>query len=332
MSESVRYASGEVPEVGDRVVCTEEQFKGDNWCSKYGDENTVVRLPGGGWIEIDKVTSMGANHRALAKWFSKKTESNCSETPNSSTDWQPFDGTFRAGVVRIRKKPVEVAAMRYDGTMESFNAIHEWMGPDSDPNHPNLGYQGTDDEPGKFGIKTLEGRITASPGDWIIKGVMGEFYPCKPDVFIATYDITHQRPAAAPEPVAPAAPAPQAGSVERRDHSLIAANNELLKLSAAEIIEAQPRLSIGTKARNAARDIDQLLADYDAMKQRCEAAEGLVADLRHQSKFISHSLEERNKDALRLQDQLTTLTAERDALQKRLDAIAAAVGGAKGGA
>lgn len=37
-------------------------------------------------------------------------------------------------------------------------------------------------------ISTLEGIMHASPGDWIIKGVKGEFYPCKPDIFEATYE------------------------------------------------------------------------------------------------------------------------------------------------
>jgi hypothetical protein len=37
-------------------------------------------------------------------------------------------------------------------------------------------------------ISTLEGTMTASPGDWIIRGVKGELYPCKPDIFAATYD------------------------------------------------------------------------------------------------------------------------------------------------
>ncbi len=37
-------------------------------------------------------------------------------------------------------------------------------------------------------IQTLEGEITASLGDWIIKGIQGEFYPCKPDIFEATYE------------------------------------------------------------------------------------------------------------------------------------------------
>lgn len=38
-------------------------------------------------------------------------------------------------------------------------------------------------------IPTLEGTMTASPGDWIITGVKGERYPCKPDIFEATYDL-----------------------------------------------------------------------------------------------------------------------------------------------
>jgi hypothetical protein len=43
-------------------------------------------------------------------------------------------------------------------------------------------------------IHTLEGRMEARPGDWIIKGINGEFYPCKPDIFAATYDEANTRP------------------------------------------------------------------------------------------------------------------------------------------
>lgn len=39
-----------------------------------------------------------------------------------------------------------------------------------------------------YDIGTLEGTMHASPGDWIIRGVAGEFYPCKPDIFAATYE------------------------------------------------------------------------------------------------------------------------------------------------
>jgi hypothetical protein len=45
-----------------------------------------------------------------------------------------------------------------------------------------------DDESGALFIPTLEGEMRADVGDWLIKGVAGEFYPCKPDVFAATYE------------------------------------------------------------------------------------------------------------------------------------------------
>lgn len=40
-------------------------------------------------------------------------------------------------------------------------------------------------------IPTLEGDMTAQPGDWIIRGIKGEFYPCKPDIFSQTYEPVH---------------------------------------------------------------------------------------------------------------------------------------------
>ncbi|MDE2469106.1 MAG: hypothetical protein KGL35_10290, partial [Bradyrhizobium sp.] len=83
----------------------------------------------------------------------------------------------------FRKKPVEIEAWKFEGGWENarkFCAISEhisWceMGDGSDPL-------------GEIEIETLEGRMTARPGDWIIKGVKGEFYPCKPDIFEATYE------------------------------------------------------------------------------------------------------------------------------------------------
>lgn len=43
-------------------------------------------------------------------------------------------------------------------------------------------------------IETLEGKMTVSPGDWIIRGVAGELYPCKPDIFAATYEPVPESP------------------------------------------------------------------------------------------------------------------------------------------
>jgi hypothetical protein len=87
--------------------------------------------------------------------------------------------------MKYRKKPVEVEAMWYDGSMASFDSIWKWMGGDDGPNQ---GYKGSADRPGCFDIKTLEGELAAYPGDWIIKGVAGEFYPCRRDIFELTYD------------------------------------------------------------------------------------------------------------------------------------------------
>lgn len=41
-------------------------------------------------------------------------------------------------------------------------------------------------------IDTLEGRMEVSPGDWVITGVKGEIYPCKPDIFAATYELVEE--------------------------------------------------------------------------------------------------------------------------------------------
>ena len=79
--------------------------------------------------------------------------------------------------VEYRKKPVVVTALKWDGTDECLGAIVNWMGHEVQ----NL-------EDSKLGIETLEGVMEASVGDYIIKGVKGEFHPCKPDIFEATYE------------------------------------------------------------------------------------------------------------------------------------------------
>jgi len=82
---------------------------------------------------------------------------------------------------QYRKKPVVIEAVKFEDTAESLAAISDFSDKDisvnyNEPEHPYLK------------IHTLEGVMTASPGDWIIKGVKGEFYPCKPDIFEATYE------------------------------------------------------------------------------------------------------------------------------------------------
>lgn len=83
-----------------------------------------------------------------------------------------------------RKKPVVIEAIQLvDG--ESFDAIMRWRRSCTPENNsgghaPGLGWW--------IKFRTLEGEMTANQGDWIIRGIKGEFYPCKPDIFEATYE------------------------------------------------------------------------------------------------------------------------------------------------
>ena len=82
---------------------------------------------------------------------------------------------------KFRKKPVVIEAKQW------FNHGDHSMVEPYDPEKAGAYIKG----PGPHGwVKTLEGGHIVSPGDWIIKGVKGEFYPCKPDIFAATYDAT----------------------------------------------------------------------------------------------------------------------------------------------
>ena len=81
---------------------------------------------------------------------------------------------------RYRKKPVEIEARLYDGTRDGWVRIALWL------RESNVRVGMNSD--GRLFIPTLEGDMTASPGDYIIRGVQGEFYPCKPDIFEATYE------------------------------------------------------------------------------------------------------------------------------------------------
>ena len=86
--------------------------------------------------------------------------------------------------MRYRKKPVVIEAMRTDGTLDAARRIEAW----STNVVRRARYhqdRGTCDE---MEVRTLEGTMRAEPGDWIIRGVQGEFYPCKPDIFDATYE------------------------------------------------------------------------------------------------------------------------------------------------
>lgn len=81
---------------------------------------------------------------------------------------------------KYRKKPVEVEAMQFTRDSESAEFVAAWCS--------GALYRLPDDTVSQIRIGTLEGEMVAAPGDWIIRGVQGEFYPCKPDIFEATYE------------------------------------------------------------------------------------------------------------------------------------------------
>ena len=78
---------------------------------------------------------------------------------------------------KYRKKPVEIEAVLWTGeNIDELCSFMRWRNLDHDPRNGLV-------------IRTLEGQHKASVGDYIIKGVAGEFYPCKPEIFAATYEL-----------------------------------------------------------------------------------------------------------------------------------------------
>lgn len=83
--------------------------------------------------------------------------------------------------MKFRKKPVVIEAMQF--TEESRNQVFNWI---SCNRYPGKAVNGES----TLIIQTEEGNMEARVNDWVIKGVKGEFYPCKPDIFEATYEKT----------------------------------------------------------------------------------------------------------------------------------------------
>ena len=94
---------------------------------------------------------------------------------------------------KYRKKPVEIEAVQFLGTRESARQCLEFMGEFDGCLVNRVGFRKIAKNYEPFiEIKTLEGVLTASKGDWIIKGIQGEYYPCKPDIFQKTYDLVSE--------------------------------------------------------------------------------------------------------------------------------------------
>jgi hypothetical protein len=86
----------------------------------------------------------------------------------------------------FRKKPVTVSAMQFDGTQQSADEIKAWMLQQGSASAAE--FFTSAETAGALSVETLEGKMVASTDDWIIRGAFGEFYPCKPNIFAATYE------------------------------------------------------------------------------------------------------------------------------------------------
>jgi hypothetical protein len=93
-------------------------------------------------------------------------------------------------ILKYKKRPVVIEAAQYDGTEKCAGELAEWgKGPDGKTTILPL-YDVWDggEKFDRLEILTLEGTHLVSPGDFVVKGVKGEFYPVKPDIFILTYE------------------------------------------------------------------------------------------------------------------------------------------------
>lgn len=130
---------------------------------------------------------------------------NIFSSPNVTDIFEDFEG---GNSRQYRKRPVVIEAVRWTGknVLELYSFMH---------GKPNIGTDYVRDrwddfcvmhENESWHITTLEdgpngeAKHVASVGDWVIRGIKGEFYPCKPDIFEATYEPAHSK---APSPENP---------------------------------------------------------------------------------------------------------------------------------
>ena len=86
---------------------------------------------------------------------------------------------------QYRKRPVVVEAVQFFDTKEGMAEIMRFV--------PLAAVYGDTRYGWYLSIKTLEGYMKAVPGDWVIRGIKGEYYPCKPDIFAATYELVEKQ-------------------------------------------------------------------------------------------------------------------------------------------
>ena len=96
--------------------------------------------------------------------------------------------------LKYRKKPVTIEAMLFDGSNGEMHAVYKWVEANTQGSYDYTGDErpehgvSIDPTDGAFVIHTLEGEMRVSKGDYVIRGVQGEFYPIKEAIFLETYE------------------------------------------------------------------------------------------------------------------------------------------------
>lgn len=163
-----------------------------------------------GWSQADLARRLGITQTAISYWESGTRTIDVDILAQIATalDLRPSEllpATHRESVAdrprRYTKLPVAVEAMRMpvDPTPTEAMEVYQWVErsigsvpfvPETDDDGNPIITPGVTLDPadGLMVIRTLEGDMKVSPGDYVICGVQGEFYPCKPDIFAATYE------------------------------------------------------------------------------------------------------------------------------------------------
>lgn len=90
-------------------------------------------------------------------------------------------------MARYRKKPVVIDAIQWHEETMFIKDVLDHFGGMKEMGISTIGRSGR-----RLFIRTLEGEMSVGDGDWIIKGVNGELYPCKPDIFEKTYELVEE--------------------------------------------------------------------------------------------------------------------------------------------
>lgn len=89
---------------------------------------------------------------------------------------------------QFRKKPVVIEAFQYDGTLTNLRQLFEWVVTVKTETRVHHTEDEKTGQPTGLFIDTLEGTMKVNPGEYVIKGVNNEFYPCKPEIFVQIYE------------------------------------------------------------------------------------------------------------------------------------------------